>query len=215
MFRNILAVYVVVVSLSTSASAGVMSADHATFGIASLTRDTVQGLDFLDLTLSVNRSFNNVSSQFGTGGDFEGFRYATEVEVINLINNYGFTPGAVVGQNITGWALSGGLGGLTNLLGVTNLDGLPELKQTIGITGTSVHISSHKYVELVFYSGLISTVYNEPALYRPDGYFSPNYGSFLVQSSSVVPEPGSITTFAGLLGIGLIVRRRRQRLSDR
>lgn len=65
--------------ISYDASATVMSADDiGGFGIGALTRDTDQGLDFLDVTFSMNRSFNDVSGHFGVGGNFEGFRYATE-----------------------------------------------------------------------------------------------------------------------------------------
>ena len=62
----------------TPSSATVISADHLVFGIGSLTRDTDQGLDFLDLTLSINRSFNDVATHFVAGGDFAGFRHANE-----------------------------------------------------------------------------------------------------------------------------------------
>ena len=53
------------------AFAAVISVDHPTFGPGTLTRDTDQGLDSLDLALSLDRSSNNVSGEFGAGGDFQ------------------------------------------------------------------------------------------------------------------------------------------------
>jgi len=57
--------------------------DHGTY----LT-DTVSGIDWLDVTASVNMSVNQVSSQFGAGGLFEGWRYASGDEFNQLVGNY-------------------------------------------------------------------------------------------------------------------------------
>jgi hypothetical protein len=57
-----------------------------------LTRDTSTGLDWLDTTLSANLSYNQVSSQFGPGGLFEGFRYATLAEIAVFWSNAGISP---------------------------------------------------------------------------------------------------------------------------
>src|SRR4051794_27118202 len=55
----------------------------------SITYDPNTGLRWLDVTQSTNRSFNDVSSQFGRGGDFYGYRYATAAEVGTLFMNAG------------------------------------------------------------------------------------------------------------------------------
>jgi hypothetical protein len=55
------------------------SADH------SYLSDTATGLDWLDVTASVNMSFDQVSAQFGVGGTFEGWRYASGDEFNALI----------------------------------------------------------------------------------------------------------------------------------
>lgn len=51
------------------------------------TTDTQTGLDWLDVTETFQRSYNDVSSQFGVGGEFEGWRYATMDELLSLIFN--------------------------------------------------------------------------------------------------------------------------------
>jgi uncharacterized protein YjbI with pentapeptide repeats len=66
-----------------------VSADDPVFGAGSITLDLATGLEWLDLGFSINRSFDDVSANFGPGGDFEGFRYATAAELITLYMNAG------------------------------------------------------------------------------------------------------------------------------
>ena len=48
-------------------------------------KDERTGLHWLDWTMSTNRAFSDVNGQFGAGGDFEGFRYATFAELDLLL----------------------------------------------------------------------------------------------------------------------------------
>lgn len=48
--------------------------------------DTTNGLDWYDVTLSVNRTYNDVVTQFGVGGDYEGWRYASSSELAMMVN---------------------------------------------------------------------------------------------------------------------------------
>tara|TARA_R110002167_G_scaffold365832_2_gene591567 strand:+ start:2461 stop:3186 length:726 start_codon:yes stop_codon:yes gene_type:complete len=50
--------------------------------------DTETGLIWLDVSITVNRSFNDISSQFIPGGEFDGWRYATGVEFNNLLSSW-------------------------------------------------------------------------------------------------------------------------------
>ena len=50
------------------------------------TTDTNTGLDWLDVTETVNLSYNYVTSQLGTGGAYEGWRYATGNEFNQLVH---------------------------------------------------------------------------------------------------------------------------------
>jgi len=52
------------------------------------TTDTLSGLDWLDVTASVNQSYSYVNSQLGTGGAYGGWRYATGDEFNQMITNY-------------------------------------------------------------------------------------------------------------------------------
>jgi hypothetical protein len=66
-----------------------MSSQAALVDNGTVTHDTVSGLDWLDLTLSADRSYNDVSVNFGVGGDFEGYRYATETEITAFFDSAG------------------------------------------------------------------------------------------------------------------------------
>lgn len=83
---SLLGLALVALTLAASpAKAVLVSQSDGVFGTDSVTLDTGTGLKWLDVNLSVNRSFNDVSGQFGAGGDFQGWRYATGAEVRNLI----------------------------------------------------------------------------------------------------------------------------------
>ncbi len=56
------------------------------------TTDAISGLHWLDVTASTDRTYDDVSSQFGVGGDFAGWRYASGAELDTLLTNAGLTP---------------------------------------------------------------------------------------------------------------------------
>ncbi len=77
--------------LSLSANAGIVSLGSS-FGADTVTRDTDTGLDWLDVTVTRGLSYDEVTAQLGQGGAYEGFRYATTIELDALIANFGYTP---------------------------------------------------------------------------------------------------------------------------
>ncbi len=52
------------------ATAALIAQDDAKFGPGAITLDTTTGMEWLDLTASTGRSYNEVASQLGVGGDF-------------------------------------------------------------------------------------------------------------------------------------------------
>ncbi|WP_101756743.1 hypothetical protein [Oceanicoccus sp. KOV_DT_Chl] len=83
MIKKALALIGLILSISTNA---------AIIDLGSVTRDTGSGLDWLDLTETVGISYNSVTSEFGEGGLFEGYRYATAAEFDQLVTNFGYAP---------------------------------------------------------------------------------------------------------------------------
>lgn len=178
--------------------AAILEADHPTFGVGSLTRDTSSGLDWLDLTLSTNRSYADVASQFGAGGDFEGFRHATLGEVLGLWDAAGIT--ADTGPSA---ALFAPVDALQGLVGVT----WPDLLRSYGISGTEGGSAGPPED----CGGVPFTCYVTPALSSLDGQGSAwthenlrdyiaesTYGHWLVKP---IPLPAALP----LMGTGLAV----------
>lgn len=69
----------------TLTAAGAASADliavDSEYGPGTITRDTQTGLDWLDVTVTQNRSVTDITAELVPGGEFEGFRYATTDEI--------------------------------------------------------------------------------------------------------------------------------------
>lgn len=76
------------VGLTLSLTANALIVD-----LGNITRDTISGLDWLDLTETNGRSYNDISGKLGTGQEFEGWRYATVVEVQALWKEFGLING--------------------------------------------------------------------------------------------------------------------------
>lgn len=189
--------------LSFNATAIIISEDDAGgFGIDALTRDTDQGLDFLDVTFSSGRSFNDVSGEFGIGGDYEGFRYATLDEVIELANNFGVNPAFVAGNAND---INTDIAGLVDLLGATNT-GMFN-RATVAMTSTSLLPGLQQMVEFLdeFDNSIFQDrISSEPVFAQGVATTSPSVGSYLVRAQPV-PEPGTIFLVvvggAGLFGL--------------
>lgn len=202
--------------LPTTVRAIIYEADDPVFGVGALTRDTDQGLDFLDVTLSTNQSYNDVSGQFGVGGDYEGFRYATEDEVIALVNNWGFNPSAVAGGSVYG-APGDQLSGLVSLLAATGV--FEYGRYLYGITGTPagdgyrfIYLEDVYDNEVPHDRFLYDFVYSSDWLLDSD--FGPVTGSYLVRDAvEPIPEPMTIVLMGfGVLGLlGIVIRQRRKR----
>ncbi len=206
---------IVTAGLATGAAqATVISAgDDAVFGVGSLTIDAGQGLEFLDLTLSTNRSFNDVSTQFGVGGDFAGFRYASRAEVVSLANNSGFLPSASVGANVNGNP-GDQLSILSSLVGITF--GNTSLNYSMGYT-SDLYSSSQVYLVYLqdnIQSNMSDTVHASDQLIQFTTLTAQYYGSWLVRNAvsipgGSIPEPASFTLLAvGLAGVAFSKRKR-------
>jgi len=96
-----------------------------------LTYDPNTGLQWLDVTQSVGRDYNDVSSQFGVGGDFYGYRYATAGELGGLFAD----GGLVIGEGCRGGEGSPLALYETQGLALIGLLGNTGSSYTYGITG--------------------------------------------------------------------------------
>ena len=197
--------------VSFNVSAAVVSADWlTTVGDNLITHDTVSKLDWLDLTETNGLSYNYVSGQFGVGGQFDGWRYATNSEVVALWNNFGIDLSAGSSYQVPGHDPAvveavGFLGNLAEYFSVTTLD---------GVAGMTVDGVASNMLDTIGAATIISgnplsdyTVYNPVGSFTvPTTYAFLHTGSYLVKSS-VVPVPPAAWLFgSGLLGLIGIAR---------
>ncbi len=177
--------------LSSPANAILMSRDFISGGDELLTFDSDTGLEWLDLSETLDQSYNSIIGGYGGYTTTYGFRYATNLEVIDLINNAG-------GDNSTG------IGNLLDLLGcTTNCSG--NNPGAFGIVPESGGIVEYSWFLL---SGSNSDVFVPGS----DGSL-PDTGSLLVKVSKAtpVPEPSTLLLFTAGIAAFIGFRSKKKR----
>ena len=222
-------VAVMVASAGQVQAGPLLSVTDAQFGADSVTLDTGTGLEWLDVTLTTNRSFDDLIGADGSIndftnplGDFFGWRHAVEPEVLQFFTNAGMAP-PTPGSNAPGSTNSGQVhtingdpvivafmdlvgrtgndngGGSGSSFGLYDDEGFGSPNFT-GIAGVDSYSSPHTDLDRI----VIVQDGQEPV------YFSPGYGHWLVRNEAApVPEPASIALF-GIGAIGLIGLHRRK-----
>lgn len=210
---------IAVLSVSATVNATLMPADWKAADDNLITHDTDTGLKWLDLTMSINRSFNDVSTQLGVGGDFEGFRYATETELFTFWTNAGIPD---IDNNIASF---GSLANylpiqlLQELVGLT-LDRSLIIKRSLGIidadyvssfSGNTLKQVPYLEIDPDDNTGLavLSGLFTSPQNSQGGVIFGP-HGHWLVQSNAAaIPEPHILWLLgSGLLGLIGIAKRK-------
>ena len=206
MKKNFLKIASVALVLALSNNANATLIDNGSF-----TTDTLTGLDWMDLTETVDLSYDYVSSQFGKGGEFEGWTLASRSQVLEFFGNAG-------GSGVySGWSTnnSGVVTPLLDLWGDFSTD----------IQNNSVHFlldevdifDRHRLVYLFdttkSHTGLANDLINIDHGFWTDSSDSTQVGSALVRSSfAPVPEPTTMLLFGtGLAGLaGSRIRRKKK-----
>ena len=178
----------------------------------SYTTDTDSGLDWLDVGSTLNLSSNEIQAQFGSGGLFEGFRFALLDEVEVLMDNLGGTRsglgyylGSTPGNGPVADAALALFGvvepidpgsifpGFIGMVAETRSYGFPP-PPTVDL----YQIVSHIGADAIDTSGTYDIHVDDSAL---------NVGAFLVRTSAV-PEPASVLLFGlSLAMLGFSTRR--------
>lgn len=170
------------------------------------------GLSWLNLAETTNKSYNTVSGEFGIGGDFEGYRYATGAEVNVMIGHW---VGSVL-TNHKNYHAEPFIDDLISYLGPT----IPTPDRTnysFGITKDTMPQSPyfHYTAALLDYPDHLNILDVSELLFAAnnDDWFYPTTGSFLVSTSvSAVPLPAAFPLYgAGVAMMGFIGWRRKRR----
>ncbi len=181
-----------------------------------ITYDPNTGLHWLDVNLSANQSYTDVSSQFGVGGDFAGYRYASGNEVNTLFSNAGILT--VPCNQCSGDGQFALYDSLISMLGVT-YDAV-DIRYTSGLTSDVPYPGySDRGLGIVQWDARTPPIFfyaSAPYFYVaggyivavPEGSHDPSFGSFLVAT----PLPAALPLFAtGLGALGLLGWRRKRK----
>lgn len=205
-YLNILSAAFLAVFSVNAHSAVIDFNDNGTY-----TTDTISGLDWLDVTATVNQSYDYVSTQFGVGGTYEGWRYATGTEFNFLVSNYTNTPilPTYYGEVVHAETL---IDGLIGLLGVTaDLSG--EYDYTRGLIADLNIRPTYRTLALLIDNDRtsdgadISKAHDHYSILsgRSESYV----GSYLVRETvSPVPVPAALPLFGSALAVLGLFRRR-------
>lgn len=199
------------------ASAQLIPFDYKIAGDQLLTRDLRTGLEWLDIPLTFNRSYEQIEAELAPGGEFDGFRFATRAEFDALHLSFGVP----VSHDPFGHGLDPALiarsFALQSLLGFGILDQDPTW--IAYVTGGFLDSTEPLDVPTDRWFGRMQVLYfDEPA--RPDFYLAASFpvepvttpfnGAFLVRRFAPVPEPSTYALGAPVLLGGVIAFRRRR-----
>lgn len=220
----VVAVTVAIAAIGSSAnpaSAVLISIDDATFGVDSVTRDTVTGLEWLDVNKSAGVSFLFITTGIGGGAAFAGWRHATTPELTALFETVGYPAGyhsATATQrmidtiNMLGRThaerSSNGIGDLFMVIGVFNDgDGLLDSGDRAGDARLSFETRTGSRDPFGPPIGDSSAI----KLDQHGGFFLPSTaGNWLVRDTATesIPEPGTLAiVLFGLAGFRMMQRR--------
>ena len=173
-------------SFFTSAQASTVSS----FGDGSNSLDSATGFLWRDVPLSINLSYDYVGTQFGIGGQFEGYRYATDAELTALYTNADITNLFTSSASPHASVVS-----LMNLLGLTFNNSTQHY--VFGITGTLLGPGVASLAYLGYENNSAGAVFLERAYpgITGVGTSSPGttVGSYLVRAPvAAVPFPAAL-----------------------
>lgn len=191
-FSRALAVMLASLLIPVLSNAALIEVDLETPGDGLITRDTIGGLDWLDLNETFNLTYNEALSEIGLSIP-AGFRFATQSEVFGLFAEAGVAlPTSINFSDYTNAVT------LMNLLGCTEVQCDPNFGLVTGTMDFDAFDPQHGTALQMQVNSIqqqVSTLFFMDPLPKDSGISAS--GNFLVRP---IPEPGT----GLLLGFGLI-----------
>lgn len=201
----------------------VQSASAAVIDRGFSLEDTATQLEWYDLSGTRGMSYNAIKAQLGAGGLFEGYRFATQQEVVDLMAHYGIIPqttltAAIVDIPALGYEPAFAFQLAMGLTRYIEGEGLSYYGYTTGYTyfdgqpgGLLDTLSLQVYRSWTTDTQNAAVRLSNDWLPTADATLS-DTGSWLVRPVSTVPEPRTYALIlGGLAAIGFAVRRRSER----
>ncbi len=188
---------------TSSVTATLISVDLYSSHDGLITRDTDTGLEWLDLTSTVNYSYNDMLTELGSGGAFEGFRYATVADIDNLQLSAGLPSGLFSSASTYFYRTE--FATLMDLVGITNSTSTYEY--SYGLTGDPFEPSTLTDDRIMRGFAMSAFAVRAQQGVVGDSIASASIGSWLIRDTVSVPEPTSLVLLLfGLMGLGLVKR---------
>jgi len=187
------------VLFSHTANAALIDVDWYVPGDAALILDTSSGLQWLDLSVTSNQSYDFVNTQLQQGGAYEGFRYATQTEVLALWGQAGISNTDFNWIENAEWQQ---VKNLADRFGTSTLfysEGIAT--HALGLVEGGSPLSSNQrwVMELTYHPDGLQVRTSSENYILDTNFSSVHYSSYLVHA---VPLPPSILLFAsGFLGL--------------
>jgi hypothetical protein len=165
-----------------------------------ITRDTITGLDWLDLTQTIGYSYDDMLVELGVGGMFEGFRYATTVDVDGLQQAAGLSAGLFYTASSI---IRSRVESLMDMVGVTELEASTGYKHAYGITSDPFDPTTTIDDRIIRSFSLTGGASAAQGIIG-DNVSSSTIGNWLIRTTpTAVPLPGAIYLF--MSGIAMFV----------
>lgn len=170
--------------------------------------DTATGLDWLDVTATAGKSYDEVLSQLGAGGLYEGWHYATGIQFNTLVADYtGWGVSAsYYDQYDLGINQSGGLIGMLGntmdayylyLFGITYAQyyGFQEgvIGETLGMLADEDITGGYRWAAGLWNNQYLGTYDMSWAHYELESTYNETYqiGSYLIRNTQASTDSGS------------------------
>ena len=208
--------YLLLVTLlfCSSAQASLLEFDLFSAGDRLITRDTDTGLDWLDLTETIDFSYDEMLMELGDGGLFAGFRYATTTDIDRLQQSAELSSGLFF--TITP-SIYQRVADLIDMVGVTNFDSDTGYKAAYGIT-SDPFLPTSTIDDRIFRGFSLTAGASASQGVIPDNLSSPFIGSWLIRDTpTAVPLPSTIFLFVSGIAILLgwrSISERRERIEE-